>query len=117
MKQHGTRVWLVNTGWSSGAYGTGKRIKLANTRAIIDAIHSGALVKAKTQRDPVFGFDVVTECPNVPAEILIPRNVWADKAAFDAMAKKLAGLFIKNFAPYEGGVSAEVKAGGPVAPV
>jgi phosphoenolpyruvate carboxykinase (ATP) len=97
MKQHGTRVWLVNTGWSSGAYGTGKRIKLANTRAIIDAIHSGALVKAKTQRDPVFGFDVVTECPNVPAEILIPRNVWADKAAFDAMAKKLAGLFIKNF--------------------
>jgi ATP-dependent phosphoenolpyruvate carboxykinase len=65
----------------------------------------------------VFGFDVVTECPNVPAEILIPLNVWTDKAAFDAMAKKLAGLFIKNFAAYEGGVSAEVKAGGPVAPV
>jgi phosphoenolpyruvate carboxykinase (ATP) len=59
-------------------------------------------IKAKTQRDPVFGFDVMTECPNVPAEILIPRNVWTDKAAFDAMAKKLAGLFIKNFAPYEG---------------
>ena len=117
MKQHGARVWLVNTGWSGGAYGIGKRIKLANTRAIVDAIHSGALVKAKTQRDPVFGFDVVAECPNVPAEILIPRNVWADKAAFDAMAKKLAALFIKNFAAYEGGVSAEVKAGGPVPPV
>jgi phosphoenolpyruvate carboxykinase (ATP) len=116
MKQHGARVWLVNTGWSGGAYGIGKRIKLANTRAIIDAIHSGALVKAKTQRDPVFGFDVVTECPNVPAEILIPRNVWTDKAAFDGTAKKLAGLFIKNFAAYEGGVSAEVKAGGPVPP-
>jgi phosphoenolpyruvate carboxykinase (ATP) len=116
MKQHGARVWLVNTGWSGGAYGTGKRIKLANTRAIIDAIHSGALVKAKTQRDPVFGFDVVTECPNVPAEILIPRNVWADKAAFDATAKKLADLFIKNFAAYERGVNAEVKAAGPVAP-
>jgi phosphoenolpyruvate carboxykinase (ATP) len=98
------------------AYGTGKRIKLANTRAIIDAIHSGALVKAKTQRDALFGFDVVTECPNVPAEILIPGNVWADKAAFDATAKKLADLFIKNFASYEGGVSAEVKAAGPVAP-
>src|SRR6516165_10002707 len=96
MKQHGTRVWLVNTGWSGGAYGTGKRIKLANTRAIIDAIHSGALVKAKTQRDPVFGFDVVSECPNVPAEILIPRNVWADKTAFDATAKKLADLFTKK---------------------
>jgi hypothetical protein len=66
MKQHGTRVWLVNTGWSEGSYGTGKRIKLANTRAIIDAIHSGALAKAETHRDPVFGFDVVTECPNVP---------------------------------------------------
>jgi phosphoenolpyruvate carboxykinase (ATP) len=89
IKQHGTRVWLVNTGWSGGAYGTGKRIKLANTRVIIDAIHSGALVTAKTQRDPVFGFDVVTECPNVPAEILIPLNVWTDKAAFDEMAKKL----------------------------
>ena len=96
--------------------GIGKRIKLANTRAIVDAIHSGALVKAKTQRDPAFGFDVVTECPNVPAEMLIPRNVWTDKAAFDATAKKLAGLFIKNFAAYEGGVSAEVKAGGPVPP-
>jgi phosphoenolpyruvate carboxykinase (ATP) len=116
MKQHGTRVWLVNTGWSGGSYGTGKRIKLANTRAIIDAIHNGALAKAKTQRDPVFGFDVVTECPNVPADILIPRNVWADKAAFDATAKRLADLFIKNFEAYEGGVSAEVKAAGPVSP-
>jgi phosphoenolpyruvate carboxykinase (ATP) len=56
MKQHSTRVWLVNTGWSGGAYGTGKRIKLANTRAIIDAIHRGALAKAATERDPVFGF-------------------------------------------------------------
>ena len=116
MKQHGTRVWLVNTGWSGGAYGTGKRIKLANTRAIIDAIHSGALAKAKTQRDPVFGFEVVSECPNVPAEILIPRNVWADKTAFDATAKKLADLFTKNFAAYEEGVSAEVKAAGPISP-
>jgi phosphoenolpyruvate carboxykinase (ATP) len=116
MKQHGTRVWLVNTGWSGGAYGTGKRIKLANTRAIIDAIHNRRLVTAKTQRDPVFGFGVVTECPNVPAEILIPRNVWADKAVFDATAKKLADLFIKNFAAYEKGASAEVKAAGPVSP-
>jgi phosphoenolpyruvate carboxykinase (ATP) len=115
MKQHGTRVWLVNTGWSGGAYGTGKRIKLANTRAIIDAIHRGALAKAATERDPVFGLDVVTECPNVPSEILIPRNVWSDKAAYEATAKKLAGLFATNFAAYEVGVSAEVKAAGPVA--
>jgi phosphoenolpyruvate carboxykinase (ATP) len=115
MKQHGTRVWLVNTGWSGGAYGTGKRIKLANTRAIIDAIHGGALAKAATDRDPLFGLDVVTGCPNVPSEILIPRNVWSDKAAYEATAKKLAGLFTTNFAAYEEGVSAEVKAAGPMA--
>jgi len=74
MKQHGTRVWLVNTGWSGGAYGTGKRIKLAHTRAIVDAIHAGVLAKAETQSDPVFGLNVVTQCPGVPSEILVPRN-------------------------------------------
>jgi phosphoenolpyruvate carboxykinase (ATP) len=108
MKQHGTRVWLVNTG-------TGKRIKLAHTRAIVDAIHSGALAKAETQRDPLFGLDVVTQCLNVPSEILVPRNVWSDKAAYEATARKLGGLFTRNFATYEAGVSAEVKSAGPVA--
>jgi phosphoenolpyruvate carboxykinase (ATP) len=74
----------VNTGWGGGAHGTSKRISLKHTRAIIDAIHTGTLAKTKTQRDPVFGFDVITECPDVPSEILIPRNAWADKAAHDA---------------------------------
>jgi phosphoenolpyruvate carboxykinase (ATP) len=74
MREHGSRVWLVNTGWSGGAYGAGKRMKLANTRAIVDAIHSGALAGAKTVRDPVFGFNVATECPGVPGEILLPRG-------------------------------------------
>ena len=78
LKQHGAHVWLVNTGWSGGAYGTGTRMKLAHTRAIIDAIHAGALADAPAQRDPMFGFDMVTECPGVPAEILTPRNTWAD---------------------------------------
>ena len=73
MKQHGANVWLVNTGWSGGPYGVGKRMKLAYTRAIIDAIHSGALADAPTTPDPVFGFDVVTACPDVPPEILIPQ--------------------------------------------
>jgi len=113
MKQNGTRVWLVNTGWSGGAYGTGKRIKLAYTRAIVDAIHSGVLAKAETERDPVFS--VVTQCPNVPSEILVPSNVWSDKAAYEATAKKLAGLFIQNFAAYEAGVGPEVKTAGPAA--
>ena len=112
IKKHGSRVWLVNTGWSGGAYGVGKRIKLAYTRAIVDAIHSGALTTAKTQRDTVFGFEVITECPNVPTEILDPRSTWSDKSAFDETAKKLAGLFRANFTKYEGGVSAEVKSAG-----
>ena len=115
LKQHGTRVWLVNTGWSGGSYGVGKRIKLTYTRSIIDAIHSGALVKASTQRDPIFGLDAVTVCPDVPSEILIPRNVWSDKAAYEATAKKLAGLFVENFGRYQENVSAAVKAAGPSA--
>ncbi|MGC2111816.1 MAG: phosphoenolpyruvate carboxykinase (ATP) [Candidatus Korobacteraceae bacterium] len=114
MKKHGARVWLVNTGWSGGGYGVGKRIKLSHTRAIVDAIHSGALANAKTERDPVFGLDVVIECPAVPAEILNPRNTWADKSAYDVTARKLAGLFQRNFAAYESGVNAEVRAAGPV---
>jgi len=114
MKQHGARVWLVNTGWGGGAHGVGKRISLKNTRAIIDAIHSGALARAKTQRDPVFGFEVVTECPDVPEDMLVPRNAWADKTAYDATARKLAGLFRDNFKTYESGTNAEVRAAGPL---
>jgi phosphoenolpyruvate carboxykinase (ATP) len=113
MRKHGSRVWLINTGWSGGGHGVGKRIKLAHTRAIIDAIHTGALVGAKTQRDPVYGFNVVTTCPGVPSEILWPRDTWADKAAYDAMAKKLARLFVDNFKKYESGVGAEVRAASP----
>ena len=113
MTQHHARVWLVNTGWGGGAYGVGKRISLKHTRAIIDAIHSGALVNAPRQRDPVFGFDVVTECPGVPPEILLPRAAWADQAAFDATARKLAGLFRENFSKYAAGAAAEVRAAGP----
>jgi phosphoenolpyruvate carboxykinase (ATP) len=115
MRKHNARVWLVNTGWGGGGPGVGKRISLKNTRAIIDAIHDGSLAKAKTQKDPVFGFDIATEVPNVPSEILVPRNAWADKAAYDATAKKLAGLFNKNFETYAVGASAEVKAAAPVA--
>ena len=90
-------------------------MKLSLTRAIIDAIHSGALATAKTERDPIFGFDIVIECPGVPAEILRPRESWADKSAYDATTKKLAALFKKNFETYAAGASAEVKAAAPVA--
>ena len=113
LKQHKVNVWLVNTGWSGGGYGIGARIKLAFTRAIIDAIHDGTLASAPTLPDPIFGIHVVTQVPHVPGDILIPEHAWADKAAYAAAARKLAGLFIKNFKEFEPGTSAEVKAAGP----
>ncbi len=113
MQQHQADVWLVNTGWSGGAYGTGERMKLAYTRALIDAIHSGELANAPTTTDPVFGFEVVTRCGGVPNEFLIPRQTWADPAAYDAAANKLADLFRKNFAEYENGCSEAIKSAGP----
>src|SRR6476659_1760618 len=110
MKRHGARVWLVNTGWSGGGHGVGKRIKLAHTRAILDAVHGGGLAGMKTRRDPVFGFNLVPECLGVPSEILVPRNSWADKAAYDSAAKRLFQLFQDNFKKYEGDVRATVSA-------
>ncbi len=113
LRRHGATTWLVNTGWSGGAYGTGSRIKLKYTRAIIDAIHSGALASAPTVEDPVFGLQVPTACPEVPSDMLMPRNTWADKAAYDEKAKKVAGLFRDNFKKYEAQASAEVRGAGP----
>ena len=100
MRQHKARVWLINTGWSGGPHGVGKRIKLAHTRAILTQFTARSAA-ATSKRDPVFGFEVITACPGVPSEILWPRDTWADKAAYDATAKKLAGLFIDNFKKYE----------------
>lgn len=113
IRRHNVNVWLVNTGWSGGAYGVGKRMKLSMTRAIVDAVHSGKLAQARTADDPVFGFGVVVECPGVPSEILTPRQAWADGAAYDATARKLAGLFTKNFQQYTDKVDADVKRAGP----
>jgi len=114
IRAHGARVWLVNTGWTGGGYGIGKRIPLAHTRAILDSIHSGALTGAAVWCDPIFGLEVVTECPGVPSEILRPRETWADKSGYDASANKLAELFIKNFKKYEEGTDPEIKAASPV---
>jgi len=113
MKKHKAHVWLVNTGWSGGGYGIGKRIQLAHTRAIIEGIHSGALANAARQPDPVFGFEVITECPNVPADILRPRKTWPNPQEYDQAARKLATLFVENFHKYESGVSEEVRSAGP----
>jgi len=113
--RHKAGVWLVNTGWSGGAYGTGSRIKLPFTRAILDAIHSGELADAPVEREPFFGLDVVTACPGIPADILMPKQTWADPQAYDSAAAKLAALFRENFRTYEDGVRDEVLAAAPVA--
>ena len=107
-------VWLVNTGWTGGVYGTGTRMKLKHTRSIIDGIHSGRLNDAPMQTDPVFGFSIVERCPDVPDEVMLPRNTWDNPKDYDAMAQKLAGEFAKNFAQYADGVSAAVRNAGPV---
>lgn len=114
MREHNANVWLVNTGWSGGSFGTGSRMKLKITRAIIDAIHDGSLAKVETTTDPVFGFAVPTTCPNVSSELLQPRNTWADPAAYDATAKKLAGLFTDNFQKFAADVAPDVRNAGPV---
>ena len=113
IKAHGTQAWLVNTGWSGGGPGVGSRMKIATTRAIIDAIHTGTLDRAPTQHDPRLNLDVPTVCPGVPEEALIPRRSWADPAAYDQAADHLARLFATNFAKYADGCSPEVRAGGP----
>jgi phosphoenolpyruvate carboxykinase (ATP) len=113
--KHNARVWLVNTGWTGGAYGTGKRMKIAYTRAMIRAALSGALDTVAYEKDPIFNLDIPTSCPEVPAEVLKPRNTWASGAAYDEQAKKLAAMFADNFKTFESGVSPAVIAAGPVA--
>ena len=111
--KHRANVWLVNTGWSGGPYGVGQRIKLSNTRAILDGIHAGALKDAPTEQEPFFGLHVVTACPNVPQDILVPKATWSDPGKYDATAQKLANLFRDNFKSYADGVSEAVRAAGP----
>jgi phosphoenolpyruvate carboxykinase (ATP) len=113
MRAHGSRAWLVNTGWSGGAHGTGARMKLSWTRAIINAIHSGALNDVATVEDPTFGLSVPTSCPGVPAEVLQPRQTWANKEAYDKTALKLAGLFNANFDKYKDQASDAIINAGP----
>jgi len=111
--RHGARVWLVNTGWTGGAYGAGKRMKIAYTRAMIGAALSGALDHVAYEKDPVFNLEIPASCPGVPSEVLRPRNTWANGADYDAQAAKLARMFVDNFKTFEGGVTAGVLAAGP----
>lgn len=114
IEKHGTRVWLINTGWAGGPYGVGSRVKLAYTRSMIKAVLEGKLDYAEFHRHPVFGMNVPQECPGVPSQILDPRTAWKDTAAYDLQAKKLAAAFRANFEKYKAFASADILSGGPV---
>jgi phosphoenolpyruvate carboxykinase (ATP) len=103
---------LINTGWSGGPYGTGERIRLKYTRAIVHAALGGELDESNTRRDPIFELAVPTEINRVPANVLNPRSTWSDPAAYDAQARKLAGMFRENFEKI-GNVDAATKNAGP----
>jgi phosphoenolpyruvate carboxykinase (ATP) len=115
MQKHKVNVWMINTGWTGGPYGVGSRMKLKYTRAMITAALEGKVNNCEFETDPIFGVAIPLFCPNVPLEVLKPRNTWADKNAYDVKAKFLAELFIKNFEKYADGVSADVLAAAPKA--
>lgn len=111
--RYGTRCYLVNTGWTGGPFGTGKRMNLAQTRAMVNAAIHGDLEGVEYETDPIFGLRVPKHCPGVPDEVLQPRATWADGAAYDRRARALAVKFAENFAKYADGVSDAVRNAGP----
>ncbi len=113
IREQKVNVWMINTGWTGGAYGVGSRINLDYTRAMITAALEGGLDNAEYETHPIFGFMMPASCPGVPAEILNPRNTWADKDQYDVKAKELAKQFIKNFEKYASGASGETAGAAP----
>ena len=111
--QHDVKTWLVNTGWTGGPYGIGTRMKIGLTRSLIRASLNGDLSEVKTVQDPVFGLNVPVACPDVPEDVLNPRNTWQNKESYDAMAKELAGRFKQNFTQYLSAASENLRRAGP----
>jgi len=112
LKKHDSKVWLVNTGWSGGAYGVGKRMQLAHTRSMVHAVLSGSLDNIETRKDPIFGLSVPTSVEGVPQGVLDPRGTWPNGEEYDKQAKKLAEMFRKNFEKF-GHASDAIKSAGP----
>jgi phosphoenolpyruvate carboxykinase (ATP) len=108
--KHDVQCWLVNTGWTGGPYGVGSRMKIAYTRAMVNAAVSGALRGVGTHAEPFFGLHIPDDVPGVPRDVLDPRAAWSDPAAYDAQARKLVGLFAENFKPFEAAASPELLA-------
>ncbi|HRL10659.1 MAG TPA: phosphoenolpyruvate carboxykinase [Aggregatilineales bacterium] len=115
IKEHNVDVWLINTGWTGGPHGVGSRMKIAYTRAMVNAALDGALKDVAFETDPVFGLQIPVSVPNVPTEVLNPRNTWADQTAYDAQATKLAQMFHDNFKQYADRVTEEIAKAGPLA--
>lgn len=113
IKKHGTNVWLINTGWSGGKYGVGKRMDIKITRQIIDKIHDGTLENIKTTKMPVFGFNIPESCPGVNNKILNPKDTWHNKNEYDTILNNLAGQFSKNFDKYKDKASNDIISAGP----
>lgn len=111
IRRHGANVWLLNTGWTGGPYGVGKRFSLKYTRAMVTSILNGSLANAKFTPDEVFGLPIPNAVPEVPSEVLNPRNTWTDGAAYDAQARKLAKGFRDNDKGFD--MPDAVRAAGP----
>jgi phosphoenolpyruvate carboxykinase (ATP) len=113
IERYGVTCWLVNTGWVGGPYGVGKRISIRHTRALLNAALNGKLEDVKYAKDPIFGFEVPMECPNVPADVLSPSSSWGDKKEYDRRYKDLAMRFKENFAKFTDNTPPEVVEAGP----
>jgi phosphoenolpyruvate carboxykinase (ATP) len=112
LRRHQAKAWLLNTGWTGGGFGQGKRISLPHTRALVDAIMTGTLAGVEYVTHPIFGLESPTTCPGVPPEILDPRAAWPDPLAYDTQAQRLAARFVENFQKFEG-VDPAIRAAGP----
>ena len=113
IRKHQSDVWLVNTGWTGGAYGVGNRMSLKHTRTIIDSIHDGSLAGVNTQTDPIFRIEVPTQCADLPLDVLSPEKAWSDNDAYRSSARRLADLFHQNFKQFEAGTSDAIRGAGP----
>jgi phosphoenolpyruvate carboxykinase (ATP) len=111
--EHNVDCWLINTGWTGGPYGVGERMKIGYTRAMVHAALDGSLIDLDFAEDPIFGIAVPMSCPNVPDEVLIPKNTWNDRTAYDEQAQKLAYMFSENFQQFADVASQDIKVAGP----
>ena len=113
IRQQNVNCWLINTGWTGGRFGTGRRIPLVHTRAILNAALDGSLQQASFRKDLHFGFEVPTTCPGVPEDLLDPRRTWADKEAHDGTVRELCNRFAHQFSTFSASVDAAVRDAGP----